>query len=123
MKVAIVGAGDWGRHLVRNFCELLGEKNIIVSDIDERRLREAKAQYPGIAVTQDFDSLLMDREPDAVVIATPVVTHFELAKQALLTGKHVLVEKPLALHIDEALELIELASKADRALMVDHLLE
>ncbi len=123
MRVAIVGAGNWGKHLLRNFCELLGEEDVIVSDIDEKRLKEAKAQHVGIVVTQDFDNLLMDRRIDAVVIATPVVTHFELAKKALEAGKHVLVEKPISLDIDEAMELVKLARRTGRTLMVDHLLE
>jgi predicted dehydrogenase len=123
MKVAVIGAGNWGQHLVRNFCALLGEGDVLVSDLDEGRLKEAKEHHPGIAVTQDLDGLLTDGGLDAVVVATPSATHFALAKQALLAGKHVLVEKPISLRLNEAEELIELADRQGRRLMVDHLLE
>lgn len=123
MRVGIAGAGNWGRHLVRNFCEILGEENVLVSDIDEGRRKEAKERHPGITVTRDFECLLMDKGIEAVVIATPATTHFELAKKALLAGKHVLVEKPIALDLAEAVELVKLAEETDRTLMVDHLLE
>lgn len=123
MRVAIIGAGNWGTHLVRNFCELLGEDDVIVSDHEEERLKKVKEHHPGIAVTQDFGSLLADVEIEAVVIATPVITHFALAKEALEAGKHVLVEKPIAMRVEEAKELIDLADREGRTLMVDHLLE
>lgn len=123
MRVAIVGAGNWGRHLIRNFCELLGEEDVLVSDLNGERLREAKERHPSITVTQNIDSLFADRRIDAVVIATPAATHFELTRKALQAGKHVLVEKPIALHVGKAEELIELADRVGKKLMVDHLLE
>lgn len=122
-KLAVVGVGHWGKNLLRNFCALLGEEHVIASDADTQRLHEVRAQYPTIQTVSEFSALLDDAHIDALVIATPVVTHFELARQALLAGKHVFVEKPIALRSAEAQALIELAQQKERVLMVDHLLE
>nr|BAL55174.1 oxidoreductase, Gfo/Idh/MocA family/transferase hexapeptide repeat protein [uncultured Acetothermia bacterium]BAL60215.1 oxidoreductase Gfo/Idh/MocA family/transferase hexapeptide repeat protein [Candidatus Acetothermum autotrophicum] len=122
-KLAIVGVGNWGKNLLRNFCALLGEERVVACDADPQRLQGARAQHPSIHTVSDFAALLDDAHVDAVVIATPVVTHYELARRALLAGKHVFVEKPIALRSQEAQELIELAERNKRVLMVDHLLE
>lgn len=123
MKVAIVGAGNWGKNLVRVFCEALGEESVTVCDLDRERLQVIEERHPHVVLTGDPGAVLADRGVEAVVIATPAVTHFELAKWALSAGKHVLVEKPLAMEISQAEALIGLAEQVDRTLMVDHLLE
>lgn len=123
MKVAIVGAGNWGKNLVRVFCEALGEESVTVCDLDRERLQAIKERHLQVLLNKDLGAVLADRGVEAVVIATPAVTHFELAKRALSAGKHVLVEKPLAMEISQAEALIELAEQVDRRLMVDHLLE
>ena len=117
--LSILGAGNWGKNHVRVFCELLGNENIIVCDPDPSRREAMKAAHPGIALSSE--PVLSD--VDAVVIATPAVTHFDLAREALLAGKHVLVEKPITLKSREAEELVDIAKRKERILMVDHLLE
>lgn len=122
-KLAVVGVGNWGKNLLRNFCALLGEERVIACDADPKRLQELRGPYPNLQTVQDFSTLLENSRVDALVIATPVVTHYELARQALLADKHVFVEKPLALRASEARDLIHLAEQKRRVLMVDHLLE
>ena len=119
LRVAILGAGGWGKNLVRVFCELLGEEAITVIDPDAARRDAMKSSHPGIAVTETPPWT----ELDAVVIAAPAPLHYQLASEALKAGLHVLVEKPLALSSDHVRSLIERAEEADRILMVDHLLE
>ena len=119
-KVAVVGSGYWGRNLVRNFHEL-GALSTVV-DVREDALRESQARY-GVKTTQDFDAVLADPSIDAVVIAAPATQHYELAKKSLHRGKDAFVEKPLALHSSEGADLVELARKRGRILMVGHILE
>ena len=119
MRIAIIGAGNWGRHHVRVFCQLLGNSNVCVCDPDKTRRDAALQDYPGVSVAANTDW----ESADGVVIATPAELHFEIAKRALFDRKHVLVEKPLALASDQAEELIDIAESVDRILMVDHLLE
>jgi len=119
MKIAILGAGNWGKNHVRVFCELLGENKIVVCDPDASRREAVKAAYPSVSLSSE--PVLSD--VDAVVIATPAVTHYALAREALLAGRHVLVEKPIALTSREAEELVDIAKRKERILMVDHLLE
>jgi len=119
MRVVVVGAGGWGRNLVRVFCELLGDESIAVVDPDPARRNEAALKHPGVATGENP----VWEDYDAVVIAAPAVLHFELARKALENGLHVLVEKPLSLASEEAKDLIALAEARERVLMVDHLLE
>jgi len=119
MRLAILGAGGWGKHHVRVFCELLRAQNVIVCDPDVSRREAARESHPDISLcdTPVFEGV------DAVVIATPAVTHYALAREALSEGLHVLVEKPMALTSRQAQELVVQAEDAERILMVDHLLE
>jgi predicted dehydrogenase len=118
--IAIVGCGYWGQNLVRNFWELEEAKVAIVCDLDGARLARTQRRYPSIEVTRDYREALQHPGVDAVVLATPASTHYDFAKQALEAGKHALVEKPLARSTTEALELLELAERHRRTLMVDH---
>lgn len=118
--VAVVGYGYWGPNLVRNIAELPVTKLVAVCDADEARLRMALTRHPGLGVTTDFEDLLQDPDVEVVVIATPPGTHHPLARRALLAKKHVLVEKPLATSSDLALDLIQIAEREHRVLMVDH---
>jgi len=120
LKIAVVGCGYWGQNLLRNFCELEEAEVVMVCDFDSRSLTRAKRRYPSIEVTQSFSEVLADPRVDAVVLATPVSTHYPFAKQALQAGKHVLVEKPLAQSSAQVLDLIELAESKGKILMVDH---
>jgi UDP-2-acetamido-3-amino-2,3-dideoxy-glucuronate N-acetyltransferase len=120
-KIAVVGAGAWGRNLVRNFFEL--GALAAVCDSRPETLDAVSKTYSGVAVTPDFNSLLTNPEIPAVVIAAPAAQHYELARKALLVGKDVLVEKPLALHVAEGQDLINVAAARGRILMVGHILE
>jgi predicted dehydrogenase len=120
VKVGQAGLGEWGKNLVRNFDEL-AELTWLCDTSDELRERFA-ARHPRARTTEDFGDLLADDELKAVVIATPVPTHYELARRALEAGKHVFVEKPPAMRREEMVELLELARERDRVLMPGHLL-
>ena len=120
IRVGVIGYGYWGPNLVRNFAEVPGSQVAAVSDLSSQRLAEVNGRYPSVKTTHDYRDLLNDPTIDAVVIATPVRTHFDLAMQALRAGKHVLVEKPMAESSAQGLELIETARARQRVLMVDH---
>jgi predicted dehydrogenase len=120
MNIAIVGFGYWGPNLVRNFNSVTDCKVKFVCDFRAERLVVVNKQYPSIETTNDFDFVLKDSSIEAVVIATPVFTHFDLAKKALLNGKNVLIEKPMTSNSEEAGTLKELADKMQKVLMVDH---
>jgi predicted dehydrogenase len=120
VSVAVVGLGYWGPNLVRALFEL-GEAELAAAcDLAPERLDGLRRRYPGIATTTRFEDLLEDPTIEAIAIATPITTHYELAAQALRAGKHVFVEKPLASSSAEALELIALAERHDRLLMPGH---
>jgi UDP-2-acetamido-3-amino-2,3-dideoxy-glucuronate N-acetyltransferase len=118
-RVGVVGCGYWGRNLVRNFNEL--GRLAAVCDVELPRLEEMQRKYC-VRATSSMEELLAIPEVSAVAISAPAAQHFELAKRALLAGKDVFVEKPLALHIEEGEELVDLARKHSRILMVGHLL-
>jgi len=118
--VSVIGYGYWGPNLVRNFAEAPGSHVVAVSDLRSERLALARSRYPVIETTTDYRDLIADARTDAIAIATPVSTHFELVRQALQAGKHVLVEKPLAATSEQAVRLVEDAERYNRVLMVDH---
>lgn len=120
LGIGVVGYGYWGPNLVRNFNELDGTRVVTVCDMNPARLKQVQAKYPGMEVTADYAALLADPRVQAVCVATPVRSHYALAKAALLAGKHVFVEKPMAETAAQAEELIELAARQHRVLMVDH---
>ena len=119
-KVAVVGCGYWGKNLVRNFHEL--GSLAAICDSDAPRLAEMCAKY-GVSSVDNFDDLLAQNEIPAVVISAPAALHYALSKRALLAGKNVFVEKPLALQVEEGEELVQLARQHERVLMVGHLLQ
>lgn len=118
-QVAVVGAGYWGPNLIRNFKEL--GALAVVCDLDERRLTGITERFGPMPTTTDFPGILADPAIEAVAIATPAQTHHALAEQALKAGKHVMVEKPLTLAVNESEALVALAEKLDRVLMVGHI--
>ncbi|HOZ87825.1 MAG TPA: Gfo/Idh/MocA family oxidoreductase [Bacteroidia bacterium] len=120
MNIAIIGFGYWGPNLVRNFSSVTDCKVKYVCDFRKERLAVVSKLYPSIEITDSFDLVLNDSTVDAVVVATPVFTHFELAKKALEKGKNVLLEKPMTSTSGEAMALKELADKMNKLLMVDH---
>jgi len=120
IKIGVIGYGYWGPNLVRNFMEASGSTVVAVCDLRTERLAQLKVRYPSIKIGSNCKELFDDNEIDAIVIATPVSSHSELALAALRAGKHVLVEKPLAANSEQAIELIEEAANRKRVLMVDH---
>jgi len=120
IKVAVIGCGYWGPNLIRNFIQIPESKVKYCCDLDEEKLKRIKSLYPEPKVTKNYQEVLNDPTVEAVAIATPVYTHFELAKQMLEAGKHVFVEKPLTRTSQEARELIKLAKKKGKVLMVGH---
>jgi predicted dehydrogenase len=120
IRIGVIGYGYWGPNLVRNCFEAQGSTVACVSDLRADRLAVLNNRYPTIRTTQDVVELIEDPSIDAVAIATPVSTHYELALSALQQGKHVLVEKPLASNTDQVQRLIDLAQKRNLVLMVDH---
>jgi len=120
VKLGVIGYGYWGPNLVRNFFELPNCQIETVADVDIQSLNKLKKYYPAIQATTKPEDILDNQEIDAVLIATPVSTHFVLAKKALQAGKHVLVEKPMTNSLKDASELVKLAKKTKKILMVDH---
>lgn len=119
-KIAVIGCGNWGKNLVRNF-DNLGFLHR-VCDLNPETLSALQKQYKHVQASNRFDDVFNDPQVNGVVIATPSFTHYELAKKALLAGKHVYVEKPVATSSEQTLELNALASELDKVLMVGHLL-
>ncbi|MGH3137944.1 MAG: Gfo/Idh/MocA family protein, partial [Gaiellaceae bacterium] len=120
LPVAVVGLGYWGPNLLRNLVELDDAEVVTMCDPREDRLEHWGKRYPAVARATSYMDVLSDDRVDAVVIATPVSTHFELASRALQFGKHTFVEKPLAGSSEEAAELVRLARRAGRVLMPGH---
>lgn len=120
LMVGVVGLGYWGPNLARNFHLVEGCCLGGLCDLDPDRRSRTRVLHPGVPVFEDLGEMLEQGALDAVVIATPVGQHFQLAKTALEAGKHVLVEKPLASSVAECDELIELAERKQRVLMVGH---
>jgi predicted dehydrogenase len=118
--LGVIGYGYWGPNLVRNFSEVPDARVIAVSDLRSNRLALAKQRYPHLETTAEYRDLLSNPRIDAIVIATPVSTHYEFAQAALRAGKHVLVEKPLAGTSEEVVRLIDEAARRNLVLMVDH---
>lgn len=118
--IGVVGYGYWGPNLVRNFSTSESTRVLGVSDLDPAKLATSKRIYPSITTTSDFRDLLANSEIDAIAIATPVHTHYELALAGLKAGKHVFVEKPLAPTSDQVRRLIDEAARRNLILMVDH---
>jgi predicted dehydrogenase len=120
--VGMVGLGGWGKNLLRNFA-LLPEANLLwACDSDDDTRASHAAAHPGTRFTANIEDVLDDPQVEAVVLATPVPTHFELARRAIEAGKHVMVEKPMTWRVSEARELRDIVNASDRVLMVGHLL-
>jgi predicted dehydrogenase len=121
--VAIVGLGYWGPNWVRNFSQARGIERVVCCDSSRERLEHIKSSYPSVVVTEKLDQVLSDPKVDAVVVATPVNTHFEIASRSLKAGKATLVEKPIATSCQQAEVLIRMARERDLTLMSGHTFE
>src|ERR1700757_4025166 len=120
VSVGIVGCGYWGPLLLRNFVNLANCKVTAVCDASETRLKHVKALYPSVSCITYFNRFFGDFDLDAIVIATPVKSHYPLAKASLLAGKPTFIEKPMATSSQECEELIDIAERNGLVLMVDH---
>lgn len=118
--VGVIGYGYWGPNLVRNFMANPGTRVVSVCDRASTRLQKVQALYPTISVTTLPEDLIADPAVDAIVIATPVASHYDLAMKALKAGKHVFVEKPITATSEQALHLIDEAARRRLVLLVDH---
>jgi predicted dehydrogenase len=123
IQIGVVGLGYWGPNLARNFAGLPGSNLRWVCDGSEAARQKAALQFPEARVSAELDDLLSDPELDAIVLATPVPSHAELAVRVLEAGKHCFVEKPLAQSVADAERAVAAAEKAGKLLMVGHLLE
>jgi len=123
MRVGVIGCGYWGPNLVRNLLANRKCDGITVCDADPRNLERAVERFPQLRVVSTVEGLLDDRDIDAVLIATPVSTHYALARACIETGRHTFVEKPLTASVAEAEELVDLAERNSVALMVGHTFE
>lgn len=120
--VGQIGLGHWGPNLLRNFVALPDSQVKLCCDIDAQARARVAATHPGIETTADYARILEDQEIETVVVSSPAGLHYEHARLALGHGKHVFVEKPIALDVTQAVELVQLAEARDRVLMVGHLL-
>jgi len=120
IRVGVIGYGYWGPNIVRNFSTAIGAQVTMVCDLNQQSLKKVKKAFSQVRVTTDCHELIKDPEVDAVAIATPVFTHYELAQKALQEGKSVFVEKPFTYTVAEGEKLIELAEKKNLKIMVDH---
>lgn len=123
MHVGVIGCGYWGPNLIRNLVANRGCESITVCDANEANLERARERFPHLRCLNSADELLADSSIEAVLIATPVSTHYPLAKAALSTGRHTFVEKPLTASVAEAESLIQLADRMGVTLMVGHTFE
>lgn len=119
-NIAVIGCGYWGKNLVRNFAAMGALRLVCDSRSDIRT--SVERDYPGVTTTGAIDDVLRDEKVKGVVIATPAVTHYDIAAKALAAGKDVFVEKPLALSLDDGQKLVARAQESNRILMVGHLL-
>jgi predicted dehydrogenase len=120
INIGIVGYGYWGPNLVRNFAETPGAKVAAVADLDPAKLELVRRRFPAVRTTTNFQDLLGDASIDAIAVATPVSTHFEIGMAALRAGKHLWLEKPMAETSLQAYKLVDEAERRGRVLIVDH---
>ena len=120
IRIGVIGVGYWGPNLIRNLYKVEECSPVAVADVDPQRLAVMERLYPGLRTVAQAEEVLHAPDVDAVVIATPISTHFVLAREALRSGKHVLVEKPMTATVAEGTALVDLAETAGKILMVDH---
>lgn len=120
IKIGVIGYGYWGPNLVRNFAEIPGLMVACVADLDTKKLEIVQKRYPGVKTTTRFEDMINDPTIDAIAIATPVSTHFDLGMAALKADKHLWLEKPITQTVAQARQLVDEAEKRKRVLLVDH---
>ncbi|MHB1020769.1 MAG: Gfo/Idh/MocA family protein, partial [Acidobacteriaceae bacterium] len=122
IKIGVVGLGAWGWNVARSFYDLPDCVLAACSDLDVSRRDSAERSWPGVVAFRTLEEMLEHADLDAVVISSPAVTHYPLAKKVLLAGKDVFIEKPFTLDVGHAEELLQLAEMNSSVLMVGHLL-
>jgi len=122
-NIGVIGCGYWGPNLIRNFFQMPEAEMKIAADLSQDRLKYLQSLYPGLSITTDYMDIIDNPEIDAVAIATPVFTHRRFVMEALAKGKHVFVEKPMASSLKDARDMIALAEKMQKRLMVGHTFE
>lgn len=122
LRIAVIGSGSWGFNHVRTFYSLKNCELVCVCDLIPENLQRVKKQFPDINTENDYKKIISSLDIDAVVVATSAETHYEIARDALVSGKHCFVEKPITLNIAKAKELVKLAKERNLILMVGHLL-
>ena len=120
INIGILGYGYWGPNLVRNFAETSGTAVAGVADLDSKKLELVQRRYPGVKTTTHFQDLLQDPTIDAIAVATPVSTHFELGMATLRAGKHLWLEKPMTETLLQARKLLDEAERRQLTVFVDH---
>ncbi len=120
VNIAIVGCGHWGPNYLRNFTQIKNSQVLICCDLLNRNLDKVKQHFNSIETTTDYDKVIKNPKINAIVIATPAKTHYTLARRALLNNKHLLVEKPLCLTYKECMDLVKIAKRKKKVLMVGH---
>jgi predicted dehydrogenase len=123
MKIAVIGCGYWGPNLIRNFSQLNKVEELYCCDLDSKRLDRVTNLFPSVKGVRDYKELMKMPDLNGVVIATPVKSHYPLARSFLENGKHVLVEKPMTHSQETSLDLIKIAEEKNRILMVGHTFE
>lgn len=123
LSIGVIGCGYWGPNLIRNFFSINDVRISYCADTSESRLSHIKSLYSEVNLTKDYRDVIQDKNVDAVIIATPIETHYKIARECLESGKHVLVEKPITNTSAEAEKLISLADENKKVLMVDHTFE
>ncbi|MFC1849984.1 Gfo/Idh/MocA family protein [candidate division CSSED10-310 bacterium] len=121
IRIGVIGCGYWGPNLIRNFVSCPETQLVWACDLDNNRMMKALRSFPNVKKTTNFMDILADSNVDAIAIATPVHTHFPIAEKCLHEGKHVLVEKPLAVSVEQGEKLVQLAAKQNLRLMCDHI--
>ncbi len=121
MNIAVIGIGYWGPNLVRNFVKHSSVSKVYCYDVDEKRVHAVCKEFPTVIAASSYEQILNDPSIEAIVLSTPVASHFDLAVQALEHGKHVLIEKPITSSVQQAERLIDLADRKSLKLMVDHI--
>jgi predicted dehydrogenase len=120
IKIGLIGYGYWGPNLARNFSQNSDLQLTAICDSSDDRLTKAGKTYPETRLFNNLDDFFNEADMDVVAVATPVASHFYLAKRALTSGRHVWMEKPMTDHVEQAEELIELAIRKNKVLLVDH---
>ena len=120
IRIGVIGYGYWGPNLVRNFAATKNCKIDLICDFNITRLEVINKLYPEIEATNDINKILFNPNIDAIIIATPVFTHYNIAKSALQNNKHVLIEKPMTSDVESSIELINIAKSKNLTLMIDH---